>query len=95
MFVICRKASDLCELETVICSQVIDDTFHLPVRRSHVLEDCIRGIQKILFSSQKTLLVSAQLLIISMTCHINVLFVVGYVNSVHGLCTFKLGSLSW
>ena len=54
----CSDATSLNQLEAVICSHVIGETFELPVRRSHVIEDCIRGLQRRLFSPQKTLVVS-------------------------------------
>ena len=56
-----RNASDVSELEGVIKSQVVETTFNLLVRRSHILEDCIRGTQKRLFSPEKSLVVSSYL----------------------------------
>ena len=53
-----RNASNVSELEDVIKSQVVDDTFELLVRRSHILEDSIRGTQKRLFTPEKSLVVS-------------------------------------
>ena len=50
-----RNASDVSELEGVIKSQVVENTL---VRRSHILEDCIRGTQKRLFAPEKSLVVS-------------------------------------
>ena len=54
----CRNASNINELEGVIKSQVVDDTFELIVRRSHILDDCITGTQKRLFKPEKSLVVS-------------------------------------
>ena len=36
-------------------SHVTDEKFDLPVRRSHIIQDAIRGMQRVLFSPQKAL----------------------------------------
>ena len=49
--------SNVHDLKEVMKSQVEEATFELTVR-SHLLEDCIRGAQKRLFSPDKSVVVS-------------------------------------
>ena len=59
------NATSVNELQGVISSHVTDDTFELPVRRSHLIEDTLRGLQRRSFAPQKTLVVSNTILLLA------------------------------